>query len=187
MRRPGPVWMVVTTLALGAAGALTACDQKKSKVERMAEEMVSASAKAAASSSTPPDPKELEYRAKKAAFETAVSNYVADLAHVMAGDTLATPGILRQYFPLGAEGDKKSKEVQAFNKDLGVKGYHIEGAVKVIDTRMLGSLDQGEIVFQETRSAKGNKTCFVHEQAWKVDGDKWVFASEKNVRIETCE
>ncbi len=187
MRRPGQVWTVVTTLALGAPFALGACDQKKSKVEQMAEEMVSASSKAAASSSSPPDPKELEYRQKKAAFETAVSNYVADLAHVMAGDTLATPGILRQYFASDAEGEKKSREVQAFNKDLGTKGYHIEGAVKITDTRMLGSLDQGEIVFQETRSAKGNKTCFVHEQSWKVDRDKWVFVSEKNVRIETCE
>lgn len=177
-------WIVLATLVLGTGAA---CEQKKSKVEQMAEEMVSASAKAAASSSAPPDPKEIEYRQKKAAFETAVSNYVADLAHVMAGDSFATPGILRQYFGAGADGDKRSKETQAFYKDLGTKGYKIEGAVKIIDTRMLGSLDQGEIVFQETRASRGLSQCWVHEQNWKVESDKWVFAAEKFVRIEACQ
>ncbi len=181
MRRPELVLLVV---ALGIVGA---CEQKKSKVEQMAEEMASASASVAASASAAPDPKEVEYRTKKAAFETTISNYVADLAHVMANDNFATPGVLRQYFPQGPDGDKKSKEVEAFNRDLGQKGYHIEGAVKIIDTRMLGTLDQAEVVYMETRSAKGNSTCFVHEQSWKVDRDKWVFVSEKNARIEKCE
>jgi hypothetical protein len=181
MRSP---MLVLAALALGSA---IACEQKKSKVEQMAEEMASASASQAASvADAAPDPKELEYRQKKAAFETAVSNYVADLAHVMASDSLATPGILRQYFVSGAEGDKKAKEVESFTKDLGQKGYRIEGAVKIIDTRMLGTLDTGEIVFEEMRGAKGNHTCLVHEQAWKTEGEKWVFVKENNVRIETC-
>jgi hypothetical protein len=177
-------WIVLAALVLGSG---VACEQKKSKVEQMAEEMVSASSKAAASSSAPPDPKEMEYRQKKAAFETAVANYVADLAHVMAGDSFATPGILRQYFVAGADGDKKSKETQAFYKDLGTKGYKIDGAVKIIDTRMLGSLDQGEIVFQETRGSRGINQCWIHEQTWKVESEKWVFTGEKNVRIEACQ
>jgi hypothetical protein len=180
------ILLPASALLLGAGLAL-ACKEEKMGVEKRAEELaLSASLARSAASAAPPDPAEIKYKERKSSLERTVTNMKADEARLMAKDPTTTPGMLRHYYESGPEGDKVSKELEAKRKKDGDDGYRIKKA-KIVDTRIAGSMDEGDIQVQEEASSKGTAGCLLYDQKWKWTDDKWVLNEQKSVKKVDCD
>ena len=179
---PAGVLLAGTTLA---SLPLTGCDKEKTGVEKRAEDMAAeASAAKSATVDAAPDPAEIKYKERKTSLEKTVANMKADEAHIM--DKTATPGILRQYYDSGPEGDKTAKELEAKRTKDGVDGYRIKKAA-VKETRLAGNMEDAEIEVQEETLAKGNAGCLLYVMQWKWVTDKWVYKVQKTVKKVDCD
>jgi len=171
---------VSSSLVVGA----TACDKEKSGVEKHAEELAASASAAKSAVDAAPDPAEIKYKERKTSLEKTVANMKADEAHIM--DKTATPGILRQYYETGAEGDKAAKDLEAKRKKDGDDGYRIKKAT-VKETRLAGNMEEAEIEVQEEAIAKGTSGCLLYVMKWKWVTDKWIYASQKSVKKVDCD
>jgi hypothetical protein len=175
---------VSSSLLVGAAVAAVGCKEEKSGVEKRAEEMASAASAAKSAVDAAPDPAELKYKDRKTSLEKAVANMKADESHIM--DKTATPGILRQYYDTGAEGDKTAKELEAKRKKDGEDGYRIKKAT-VKETRLAGNMEDAEIEVQEEATSKGLSACLLYVMKWKWVSDKWTYTTLKSVKKVDCD
>lgn len=178
--------LLVSALSAGLLLASVACDKEKSQVEKLADQLASSNSAARASVDAAPDPAELKYRERKVSLEQTVSSLKSDEAHVMAKDPVATPGILRHYFPDGPDGDRAASELEAKRKKDGEGGYRIH-ETKIVETRVTGTMEDAEIDVQEETVSKGNSACLLYSQSWKFLDGKWIFQKQLSVRKVDCQ
>jgi len=180
--------LVAATLFCGAVISVVGCEEKMG-VEKRAEELAkSASAQKAAASASAleVDPAELKYKERKVSLEKAIKAYRTDIVHMLAGDTNAKPGLLRQHWDAGAENDKAVKEFEEKLKKDSKEGIRLIKVIEPFDVKILAPFDDAEVDVIEQRASKNTNACFQYSELWKYVSDKWVLRQLKMVQKVDC-